>query len=132
MELLSENITWKRLLTIFIKSSITDIWQGPQPRWGYTSTIYLAHHFEFTISYISQNYVCGYSQTCLGPYKTSINNFFFAKFEQFSQKILRKFRQSYLRICTLSIWRCLIQIWNCFHKGFYDRTVFHNTDWSYF
>ena len=40
-----------------------------------------------------------------------------SKFEQIAPKILKKFRQIYLRFIIY-----------CSHKGFYDQTVFHNTD----
>ena len=56
-------------------------------------------------------------QAYLGLYQTSMMMFFVAKLElieQIGPKILKKFREIYLRL-----------IIHCPHKGFYDHIAFH-------
>ena len=108
IELHSENVSSKKLLTIFTKKHCHRYcnWQGSQ----YSSTgIFplsdcLGNHFEFRITPFNETYVYGYPQACVGSYLRLMMEFFLqnlSKFEQIGTKILFMFRKIQLRIWTL-------------------------------
>ena len=98
-------------------------------------SIYLGYHFEYRIWHFSETCAYRYPEAYLGSYQTSMTKYLCKIWANLSKSIL-KFSKCFFRFtwesAHWSLWRSLVQICNCSHKAFYDRTVFYKTDSSCF
>ena len=128
MELLYENVNRWKLLTFFAKKLHHRYLIGSSTslRLYFHSLLILRIVFdlEFQIFWYPERYLRPYQISMMKPFRN------LTKFDQISTKILKRFYQIYLRICTLITSKILNT--NVLIRVLYDPIVFHNTGSSCF